>query len=349
MNDMFGEKASKGGKVRAGRLTSDQRKLIAQKGALARWEKAKEITEKEPIAIHPYTRMSVLRIGSIEFPCAVLENRIPIIAYTSVTRTLGRGTGGKTKRLAKAVKGTPLPDFLSGSTLEPFVPESLRMALNNPITFRAKGGIRKGLNANIIPEICGVWIDAHNADALQPTQDHIWKNADRLLRGFASVGITALVYEATGYDKIKDRDDLERILEAYVTKEWLPLLPWTKRFPDDFYEQLFRLKDWEYRPLSVKRPKLVGKLTSELIYEKLPKGVLDELRNKNPVTPRGYRRYKLFQFLTEDIGNPHLEKQIAAVTTLMKASTNWATFNRLFNRVFGNQKEMIFPELEGKG
>lgn len=348
MKDTFGDRASKGGSARASQLTSEQRKLIARKGALARWERAKDIPEQEPVTIHPYTRVSTLKILDIQLPCAVSKDGIPIIAYTNVTKTLGRGTGGKTKRLATVTKGAPLPDFLSGSTLDPYVPESLRIALNNPILFRAKGGIRKGLHANVIPEICGVWIDAHNAGALQPRQDHIWRNADRLLRGFASVGITALVYEATGYDKIKDRDELNKILEAYVTKEWIPLLPWTKRFPDDFYEQLFKLRNWEYRPLSVKRPKLVGKLTSELIYEKLPPGVLEVLRVKNPVTPKGYRRYKLFQFLTEDIGNPHLEKQIAAVTTLMKASTNWATFYRLFNRVFGNQQEMIFPELEDK-
>ena len=97
------------------------------------------------------------------------------------------------------------------------------------------------------------------------------------MRGFARVGITALIYEATGYEKIKDRDELEKILEAYISKE---LLPWTKRFPDDFYQHLFRLRGWQYRPLSIKRPKYVGKLTNELIYDKLPKGVLNDLRGK---------------------------------------------------------------------
>jgi len=346
MDNMFGERASKGGKARAKNLTSAQRTMIARKGALAKSEKMKEVSENKPIAIHPYTKVSILKIGTIELPCAVLENRTPIIAFTNVTKVLGRGIGGKTKRLAKTSKGSALPDFLSGSTLEPFVPESLRQSLNNPIIFRAKGGLRKGLNANIIPEICEVWLDARNAGKLQERQLHIAENADRLLRGFARVGITALVYAATGYSKIQEREDLEKILEAYITKEYLPLLPWTKRFPDDFYEQLFRLKGWQYQPVSVKRPKIVGKLTVELIYEKLPKGVLDQLRNKNPITPKGYRRFHHHEFLTEDIGNPHLEKHLASVITLMKASPNWATFIRLFNRVFGNQKEMIFSELE---
>jgi hypothetical protein len=345
MNNLKETKTSKGGRARAKALAPEKRKEIAQKGAIARWEKAREVSDSKPIAIHPYTKLSTLKIGNIELPCAVLENGIPVITYTSVTKTLGRGMGGKGRKLAKSKQGTPLPEFLYGAALEPFVPESLRIALNNPILFRSKGGIRRALKATLIPEICEVWLNAHDAKALQPTQEHIARKAEILMRGLARVGITALVYEATGYEKIKDRDDLERILEAYIARE---LLPWTKRFPNDFYEQLFRLRGWQYRPISVKRPKYVGKLTNELVYEKLPPGVLDELRSKNPVTPKGYRRYRHFQFLTEDIGNPHLEKQVASVTTLMKASNSWATFERLFNRVFGLQTEMVFPELEEK-
>jgi hypothetical protein len=335
-------RASKGGIARAKALNSKKRKEIARTGALVRWENVKEASDIKPIAIHPYTKISTLKIGNIELPCAVLENRVPVVFYTNVTRTLGRGMGGKGRKLASK-SGTRMPDFLYGTALEPFVSPSLRIALNKPILVRSRGGVRKALNATLIPEICEVWLDAYQANALQPSQEHIARNADILLRGFARVGITALIYEATEYEKVKDRDELERILEAYIAKE---LLPWTKRFPDEFYEQLFRIRGWQYRPLSVKRPKYVGKLTNELVYDKLPKGVLEELRTKNPVTPRGYRRYKHFQFLTEDIGNPHLERQVASVTTLMRASPNWATFERLFNRAFGIQGEFYFKELE---
>lgn len=342
MNTEAESRASKGGKARAEALNSKKRKEIAQKGALVRWNQVREVSNTEPFAIHPYTKISALKIGAMLLPCAVLENRTPVIFYASVTKTLGRGMGGKGRKLAKKSGGN-MPDFLYGTALEPFVSPSLRIALNNPILVRSKGGIRKALDAKLIPEICEVWIDANKANALQKRQEHIAVNAEILLRGFARVGITALVYEATEYEKIKDRDDLEKILEAYISKE---LLPWTKRFPDGFYQHLFRLRGWQYRPISVKRPKYVGKLTNELVYEKLPQGVLDELRSKNPVTPKGYRKHKFFQFLTEDIGNPHLEKQLVAVMTLMKVAPNWATFYRLFNRAYSQQGEFYFKELE---
>jgi hypothetical protein len=340
---------SRGGRARARALDPSRRREIARKGAQVRWQRASEnaTAMAAPLAIHPATQLSVLKIGDIELPCAVLSDRTRVITHTSVIKTLGRGYGGKSIRLARSSEqgGPPLPGFLSGRTIEPFVTDSLRVALNNPILFRTRGGVRRAVNASLVPEICEVWLKARDAGALQKSQEPIAHRADVLIRGLARVGITALVDEATGYEKIKDRDELHRILEAYIAKE---LLPWTKRFPDEFYEQLFRLRGWQYRPLTVKRPKYVGKLTNELVYEQLPPGVLYELRKKNPVTDKGYRRHKFFQFLTEDIGDPHLEKQITAVTTLMRASPNWGTFYRLFRRAFSGQGEFYFPELEEK-
>ena len=114
----------------------------------------------------------------------------------------------------------------------------------------------------------------------------------------------------------------------------------TKRFPDSFYQELFRLRGWSYRPLSTKRPSLVGKLTNQLIYEKLPDGVLESLRQKNPVVKDGRRRNKHTQFLTEDIGSPALEKQIAGVLALMRASRSWTGFKRLFDRAYSESEQL---------
>jgi hypothetical protein len=255
-----------------------------------------------------------------------------VISEFSVARQLGRGTGGKTRKLAATGDGPPMPMFLSGATLEPFVPPSLRLALSEPIVFRGRSGQQRGVNATLLPEICEVWLKARDAEVLQPRQHQIAEKADILMRALAHVGITALVDEATGYQEVRDRDELHRILEAYISKE---LLPWAKRFPDEFYKQLFRLRGWEYSPVSVKRPKIVGRITSELVYEKLPDGVVEELRLRNPVvSDDGRRKYHHHRFLTDEIGHPHLDKHIASVTSLMRASSSWQGFKRLFDRAF---------------
>ena len=119
------------------------------------------------------------------------------------------------------------------------------------------------------------------------SQEAVAEYAERLVRGLARTGVIALVDDATGYTKIRARNELQKILAAYVAPE---LLPWAKRFPNSFYEELHRVRGWKYESGSNNRNHYIGKLTNELIYKKLPAGVLDELRKKNPRDPVKGRR-----------------------------------------------------------
>ncbi len=146
---------------------------------------------------------------------------------------------------------------------------------------------------------------------------------------------------ATGYQDVRVRNALNEILEQFISEE---LRKWAKTFPDEFYRQMFRLRDWEWKPHSVrKRPGVIGKYTNDLVYERLAPGVLDELRNKNPKLPSGTRNHKHFQWLPEDIGYPALREHHASVITLMKASSDWKQFKRLIDRAlprFGDTIEL---------
>lgn len=300
------------------------------------------MSEKIPKAI----RTGVLKIGNIEIPCAVLEDGRRVLSRRGTDQAMGRGRGGyEYRRPGVGEGGAKLPGFVGARNLAPFIPNDLRVALSSPIIFRPPqtGKAAHGIEATLLKGICEVWINAGSAGKLSKAQEPLAERAALLMRGFAHVGIIALVDEATGYQEDRDRDALQKILELYIAPE---LLPWTKVFPNDFYRELFRLKNWQYSPMSVKRPQYVGKLTNELIYDKLPQGVLDELKSKNPVLPKTRRRrHKHFQFLTEDVGNPHLKNQLVAVITLMRASAGWKQFKRNFARAFpppeGFQEEMF--------
>ena len=62
-----------------------------------------------------------------------------------------------------------------------------------------------------------------------------------LIRSFAKIGIIALVDEATGYQEVRPKDALQVYLEMLVRKE---LAAWAKKFPDEFYENIYKLKGW---------------------------------------------------------------------------------------------------------
>jgi hypothetical protein len=164
-----------------------------------------------------------------------------------------------------------------------------------------------------------------------------------LVRSLSKLGIVALVDEATGYQAERDKDDLQRLLSKYISKE---LLPWTKRFLNEFYKEMFRLRDWDYPTPSGQRPGIVGYYTNKFVYDHLPSDVKEGLQRNNPSVSRGRRKWKHHQCSTDDIGNVHLEKHLLKVVTLMQASENWDEFIKKFNRVFGviEQLELDFEK-----
>lgn len=55
-----------------------------------------------------------------------------------------------------------------------------------------------------------------------------------------------------------------------------------KRFPDEFYIQMFKLKKWEWKDIKINRPGVVGKYTKDLVYSRIAPGVFGELEKRNP-------------------------------------------------------------------
>jgi hypothetical protein len=171
--------------------------------------------------------------------------------------------------------------------------------------------------------------------------------ADVVIRAFAKVGIIAVIDEVTGYQEERDREELQKILSAYIAPE---LMPYTARFPEEFWLNMFRLRGWKYHRLSSgkgtpKSPRYAGKLTDELVYKKLPPAVREELRRKCPKNDKYQRKDRLYRYLTESVGDPHLEKQVAIVTTLMKISPTWRVFRSHFERAFADPSEGKQPRL----
>ena len=162
------------------------------------------------------------------------------------------------------------------------------------------------------------------------------------MRGLAHVGIIALVDEATGYQEVRAKDALARILEAFIAKE---LQAWVHTFPDDFYREIFRLRGLEFPKDRVKRPKYFGILTNDIVYKRLAPGVLEELKRVTPRSDRGYPKHKLFQRLTSNVGYPKLREHLGSVVTMMKLSQEWGDFLEKLDRIhprYGDQLPLPF-------
>jgi hypothetical protein len=182
---------------------------------------------------------------------------------------------------------------------------------------------------------------------LLPNQRHIYERCKLLVRGLAVVGITALIDEATGYQDARAKDALAKILEAFIAKE---LRKWVSTFPLDYYKQLFRLRGWRFPDLpkdQQKRPILVGKITNDVVYDRLAPGVRQELVRLTPRNEEGRLKHKLFQRLTKDVGHPKLREHLASVTSLMKAADDWEQFKKMLDRALPRYGDTPYLPFEG--
>lgn len=268
-----------------------------------------------------------LKIGNSVIKCGVLEDGTRLLTRATFVRAIGRR--GKAKGGRDYDDEFKTPVFLTAKNLKPFIPEELQRN-SAPVIFRIKSQEYIGYKAELLPQVCGVFIDADEAGDLAVSQKHIAQKCRVLLRGFATVGIVALVDEVTGYQDVRDRLALQKILDKYLIDEWAK---WTKRFPDDFYKHLFRLKGLPYPPKSMKKPQYVGHWTNDIIYRRLAPGVLKELKRKNPRQPSGHRKRKFHQYLTRDWGIPELTDHLSNVTFLMKTCEDgeWGEFKERLN------------------
>lgn len=323
---------SKGGIARAESLSASERKEIARKAALTRW------SPDVPRATHE----GVLHIGSASISCAVIEGPRRLLTQSDFMRALGRARQAKGRQYYDA--DVNLPAFLTAKNLKPFISKDLEVT-SSQIEFRTtKGAKAFGYPAELLPKVCGVFMDAADAGVLVHSQKHIAAMAKILVRALAGVAMDALVDEATGYQDVRDRLALQALLDEYLNKE---LAAWAKRFPDEFYQQIYRLKNWEWKGMSKNRFSVVAKYTIDLVYERILPTLLKELEARNPKNERGHRKGRHHQLFTDDVGHPALAQHLYALIGFMRASNSWNEFYRLVNRAFpkkGNNLELPFTE-----
>ncbi|WP_075800227.1 P63C domain-containing protein [Roseomonas gilardii] len=317
----------KGGENRARFLSPEDRAAIARAGAQARLLKADPSRASLPRAVCGADDQPLI-IGDVAVPAYVLEDERRIIALVGILDAAGIARGGS------MIKGmNRLELFVTRARIRPFVTDEVFEKVRSPIVFLTPQGTRAyGYETDVLIDICEAVVAAAAAQVLQPQQRNIARQCNMLLRGLTRVGLAALVDEATGYQKVRQRDGLRKILEAFVAKE---LLPWTKRFPDTYYEEIYRLWGWKRDWSDRKHPGYLGHLTNQLVYDRLPDGVNAELKVRNPVNEEtGRRRWKNHQFLTPDLGHPVLSAHMAQVVALLKVARSkddfWGMFRRLF-------------------
>jgi hypothetical protein len=332
---------AKGGYARAAKLAPEKRREIAQLAAKERWEGS---------SLPKVLRRGTLKISDIKIPCAVLDNGKRVLTEHGITNAILGSRSGASKRIKSAQEdsGAPVPLFLAPNNLSEFISQELRDGPLAPIEYTDESKMIRAFDANLLPAVCDIWLKARDKGVLQKQQQNKAKKAEILMRGLAHVGIVALVDEATGYQEIRPRDALQAYLELIIRKE---LASWAKKFPDEFYENIYKLKSWPWPGMKKNRFSVVAHYTRDLVYERLAPGLLKELEKKSPRDDSGNRKNKFHQWLTDDIGDPMLAQHLHSIVMFQRLALSsgygWNRFVKMVDKVLpkkGTNLEMPFMD-----
>lgn len=355
--------ASLGGKTRAKKLTSEQRREIARKAAQARWSKTKnspkeqashrdqleplegtECQEEELLSTKSNSLPSAIFWGSLdlmskEVPCYVLDNGQRIIGRTAANEMLTGIKGGGNFENTISVRS--LAPFLDATSI-----------IDQLVAFHLTGvenlGIAvKGMPADVFIDVCRAFVKALEASYNRPPdanyppltdrQKEMAVQASMFLAAVAKVGLDALIDEATGYQEIREKDALEVKLRAYLEGE---MRKWEKTFPDELWIEFGRLTNW--KGSIHKRPKYWGKLVMDLIYEYLDSDVAQWLRENAP-RPKGGQNYH--QWLSSQYGLQKLIQHIWQVIGMAKTCDNMSELKQRMYETFGNEPVQLTLKL----
>lgn len=331
-------KAAKGGRARAESLTKEEKTKIAKKGAASRWDKS----------LPTVLLGAKLTLGGVEVDCYVTEDGERLIAGRGMQDIL-KLVDEDTPRQQKP--GSRLTRLLNNKTINPLIYKNKDKDHFSPKKRRYQGRGIAGFNAEMLVDICEGMLEARKQGILKTArQSIIAAQCELIMRGLAKTGIVALIDEATGYQKLRPADGLRTYFDQVLRKD---LAVWFKRFPDEFYENIYKLKGWEWPGMGKNRFSVVGKYTNDLVYGRIVPGLQDELEKRNPKNENGYREHKHHQWLNDDIGDKLFSQQMFTILALQRACLNkagnkWNHFMSMMDDILPRKNSTIplFPNYD---
>ena len=276
-----------------------------------------------------------LDLNGFKIPCYVLDDGSRVISGLAMQRSLKMIDEDEVKP-----SGTRLTRYINQKTLNPFIDRYLSGGHLNPIKCTDGGAIINGYSAETLADICDAFLEARKHIELSPRQKIIADQCEIIMRAFARVGIVALVDEATGYDKAKNRakDELQKFLNSFLQQE---AAKWVKTFNDQFFEDIYKMRGWTWQDTS-KRPGVIGQWIRNIVYDRIAP-IMPELEKLNPKNANGHRSKKFHQFLSRDEGLPKLKEYLATIHTIVVLSGyKWNTFMENLDKVYPKVNEELF-------
>lgn len=310
---------AKGGAVVAAKMSDEQKKARAQKGALARW------------GVRATHKGNFLQHFGVDAECYVLDDahKTAVMTQRGIAAALGlKNPGGKD--FERLVGGKRLSVYLGADVLDK-IAQPIEFKWIYPGAKQTEVSIR-GYSADILIDVCNAILDADAAGQLNKSQAAIAKQARIVVNASAKSGITSLVYALAGY-----RPEIEEVIQAFKAFVQNEAKKYEQEFPNELYLQWHRLYAI---PIPTRgKPWQLMHLTRRHVYYPLAKSSGKVLELLRALRDRDAGKKKLFQFLN-DIGTRALRMHMGRVLEMAESSSTSAEYEAKVIQRFGGQQEL---------
>ena len=128
-------------------------------------------------------------------------------------------------------------------------------------------------------------------------------------------------------------DSQDRPVRSYQSPGWLSAgpKPWTKTFPDRYYQEILRLRGKPVDRQKEREPWL-AQLTTALVYGRINQGIVEALSRVNPV-PDGkrWRSRKLHQHIAAGEAQKQFTQLIGECVGVLCGAKTWDDFLLVWN------------------
>lgn len=259
--------------------------------------------------------------------CYVLADGRRVLSQRGVVRALTAnpdGTGGR--------EGGGLVAYLDR------LPEKYRhLAAGAEIRFTTpSGSAAVGREATWFVELLKAYKAAWRAGELHHTQRKFGEVADRYLDALAGVGLAAIIDEASGYEKAREKGAFARLFELLFRPA---PSTWAAFIPDSLVHETCRLyrKTW----VGGSHPRFMARVNDYIYEQVIGTEAKAELKSRNP-DPRFRKNHH--QLLTDD-ARAAFVRELPMVEALMRQSRDPADWRR--RMAVHYRRDMLQLELDG--
>lgn len=217
--------------------------------------------------------------------------------------------------------------------------------LKNPIEIEIDGITIPCFEHTVITKFCKAVGEARRAQKIAGAAFLEYaESCERFLAAAADLGLVALIDEATGYIREKQKHEYRDLFRDFIRAQ---MRDWEKEFPDEFFDGIYKIYNLRREPKK-NHPQFFAKFIRKYVYHPLADShgvILSMLDDKNPVVGKS-RKHKLHQFLDETVGLTKLRAHVWKVVGILSSVNTKAGFQKGFRNAFPRAFDQMDLELD---